>query len=88
MILFYSTGSRDDDNKLSSRVRKFYKKQDELIDSFEELHDYNVDDTNTIKLNKQRKQIDWMIRATVVCNCVSKETKINIKMKNNFFNKF
>jgi hypothetical protein len=72
---FLILGSRDDNDKLSSRVRKFYKKQDELIDSFEQLHNYDARETEaqTNKFNKQKKHIDWLIKATLVFNSVSKK---------------
>jgi len=78
LIDFYFLGKRDDNDELSSGVRKFYKQQDDLIDSLEEIHRYNLntDDTERInKLKKQKRQIDWLIRASVICNCVSKLTK-------------
>ena len=74
LTCFFSSGDRDDNDKLSNRVRKFYKKQDELIDSFEQLHEQNADDTEreTNRLTKQKRRIDWMIRLTLIFNCVSK----------------
>jgi hypothetical protein len=69
--LFY-LGSRDEDDKLSSRVRKFYKRQDDIIDSFEQVHQHATkSDANDKTLNTKKRHIEWMIRATLVFNCVS-----------------
>ncbi len=86
MIDFYFLGKRDDNDELSSRVRKFYKQQDDLIDSLEEIDRYNLntnDTERTNKLKKQKRHMDWLIRATVICNCVSK--LITIEMRTLFF---
>jgi len=66
-------GSQESDDNLSSRVRRFYKRQDNLIDSFQKLHE---DTTDTSKrksetLDKQKQYTEWMIRATLVFNVVS-----------------
>ncbi|CAF4809048.1 unnamed protein product, partial [Rotaria sp. Silwood1] len=61
---------RDEDGKLSGRVRHFYKKQDALIDSFKELHEqtsfeFKKEDEH---LNKQKRHTDWLIKATLIFN--------------------
>jgi hypothetical protein len=73
-------GNQDHDDKLSSRVRRFYKKQDNLIDSFQKLHEQtSFDPKKDLDLNKQKRYTEWLIRATLICNVVSISTyKINL----------
>lgn len=63
-------GNPENDDNLSSRVRRFYKKQDELIDSFQKLHEDTTDTSNrkADSLDKQRRYTDLMIRITLVFN--------------------
>ncbi|CAF1431865.1 unnamed protein product [Rotaria sp. Silwood1] len=61
---------RDEDEKLSGRVRHFYKKQDALIDSFKELDEqtsfqFKKDNEH---LNKQKRHTDWLIKTTLILN--------------------
>ena len=69
-------GNQDHDDKLNSRVRRFYKKQDKLIDSFQKLHEqtsYDSKEEDT-DLNKQKRYTEWLIRATLICNVVNSLT--------------
>ncbi|CAF1185358.1 unnamed protein product [Adineta steineri] len=77
-ILSKRRGSRPGNDRLSSRVRKFYKDQDELIDSLEEIHKHHIDHEpiDDTKLAKQKRHIDWLVKATVVCNCTLLIAKI------------
>lgn len=70
-ILF--EGKQDDNDRLSSCVRKFYKRQDDLIDSLEEIHQLGTsqDDATRQKIKKEKRHMEWLIRATMIVNCVS-----------------
>jgi hypothetical protein len=79
---FVFLGKRDDNDKLNSRIRKFYKKQDDLIDSLEEIEQHHLNDNDNEyrkKLNKQKRNVEWLVRVTLVCNCVSKIIKYKKK---------
>lgn len=69
-------GDGDNDSELSGGVRKFYKKQDRLIDSIKEFHRNQLglgDDENAVRLARQKRHIEWLVRATVVVNCVGSD---------------
>ncbi|CAF1103547.1 unnamed protein product [Rotaria sp. Silwood1] len=63
-------GKQDEDEKLSSCVRHFYKKQDALIDSFKILDEQTSlgSGRENKHLNKQKRYTEWLIKATLVCN--------------------
>ncbi|CAF1170018.1 unnamed protein product, partial [Adineta ricciae] len=78
-ILSKRRGSPDEDDKLSGRVRKFYKQQDEIIDSFEEVHKQYLDPSASSvngTLEKQKRRMDLLIKATLVVNCTLLVAKI------------
>ncbi|UJR25756.1 hypothetical protein I4U23_007110 [Adineta vaga] len=76
-ILSKRRGSRDEDDKLSGRVRKFYKQQDEIIDSFEEVHtQYSNQSAVDERIKKQKRHMDLLIKATLVINCMLLLAKI------------
>jgi len=88
---FVFLGKRDDNDKLNSRIRKFYKKQDDLIDSLEEIEQHHLNDNDNEyrkKLNKQKRNVEWLVRVTLVCNCVSKIIKYKKKSFFVFFFNF
>lgn len=63
-------GNPENDDNLSSRVRRFYKRQDDLIDSFQKLHEETSDASKkkAENLDKQKRYTEWMIRATLFFN--------------------
>lgn len=69
----FHLGNTNKNNKLSSRVRRFYKKQDELIDCFEQLcdGDSQMASVNNLNFLRQKQRTEWLVRATVILNCVS-----------------
>ncbi|CAF4682071.1 unnamed protein product, partial [Rotaria sp. Silwood2] len=69
---------RDEDEKLSSRIRHFYKKQDALIDSLKELNEQTSSRSKKEDehLNKQKRQTDWLIKATLIFNVILLIAKI------------
>ncbi|CAF1201035.1 unnamed protein product [Adineta ricciae] len=71
-------GNQDEDDKLSSRVRRFYKKQDHLIDSLQKFHERTLLDSKKEdnKLKKQKRHTEWLIRATLICNILLLVSKI------------
>ena len=73
MLTSFFLGTGEHLSRLSSRVRKFYKKQDEFIDSLEKM--YNEDSSGAApssqRFIREKKRTEWLIRATVILNCVS-----------------
>ncbi|CAF1221525.1 unnamed protein product [Adineta steineri] len=71
-------GNQDEDVKLSSRVRRFYKKQDDLIDAFQKLYEQTCSESKheDKNLNKQKRYTEWLIRATLICNVLLLISKI------------
>lgn len=65
-------GNQANDDKLSNRVRRFYKKQDDLIDSFQKLHEQTltISKKDNEYLNKQKRRTEWLIKATLIFNVV------------------
>ncbi|CAF1295045.1 unnamed protein product [Adineta steineri] len=73
-------GNQDEDVKLSSRVRRFYKKQDDLIDVFQKLYEQTCSESKheDKNLNKQKRYTEWLIRATLICNVLLLISKIAV----------
>ncbi|CAF1360825.1 unnamed protein product [Rotaria sordida] len=63
-------GKQAEDEKLSSRVRRFYKKQDALIDSFKKLDEQTSFESKKegTHLNQQKRHTEWLIKATLIFN--------------------
>ncbi|CAF1468840.1 unnamed protein product, partial [Didymodactylos carnosus] len=71
-------GNKNEDKKLSRRVRRFYRKQDELIDTFERVNNYNEDeaDKRKVKAAKQEKMSNILTNVSLAVNILLFLTKI------------
>ena len=63
-------------------MRRFYKKQDHLIDSLQKFYEQTSLDSKKedYKLKKQKRHTEWLIRATLICNIVCQFIQVERKI--------